>query len=279
MSSTKARGAIPTVFKQSVRRFLAKRGFTLARTADLRWLVQQQGYTLYRSDDIPIQLDLCRDLRRLAQRVPLEIKTVFDVGANVGQTSRRFATAFPSAEIYAFEPISATFEQCERNTRDLARIKLFRLAMGASPGKATVHLKKYHLLNTLVEDLNQSASGTGVSEEIQVTTVDEFTAEHHIGRIDLLKTDTEGFDLNVLRGAKQQIVANNVVFILSEVGFRQSYPGNTSFFDLTEYLYDKNFRFYGLYDLAHHANGSTWANALFVNQTIVPLISEEPHIF
>lgn len=261
--------------KQSFRRLLSRQGYTLVRTAGLPLLVKQQGYTVYQTDDPPIHRDLCCDMKRLAARVPFEIETVLDVGANVGQTSRRFARAFPRATIYAFEPIAQTFETLLKNTQHNERIQPHHFAMGAAAGTATIHLKPYTEMNSLVAELNQPTRGIGVSEEIKISTVDAFAASETLPRIDLLKTDTEGFDLQVLQGAERLLNDGKVVFVLSEVGFWQAHKGNTSFCDLSSYLYAKDFVFYGLYDSAHHSAGLTWANALFVNKKIVPFISEQ----
>jgi len=46
---------------------------------------------------------------------PAEVRTIFDIGANIGQTSAVYANLFPEAVIYAFEPFPDPFEQLGRN--------------------------------------------------------------------------------------------------------------------------------------------------------------------
>ena len=58
------------------------------------------GLTIYRTP--PAGFDLASDLRRWAPR--LDPRTVFDVGANIGQTVTAFARDYPGAEIHCFEP-------------------------------------------------------------------------------------------------------------------------------------------------------------------------------
>ena len=38
-----------------------------------------------------------------------EIGVIFDVGANIGQTTSKFVEGFPSSQIYAFEPVTKTY--------------------------------------------------------------------------------------------------------------------------------------------------------------------------
>jgi hypothetical protein len=48
----------------------------------------------------------CADIGRSG----CKISTIFDVGANVGQSALKFQEAFPRARIHSFEPVSATYK-------------------------------------------------------------------------------------------------------------------------------------------------------------------------
>ena len=100
----------------------------------------------------------------------------------------------------------------------------------------------------------------------------EFCDKNNINSIDILKTDTEGYDLEVLRGGSKMLEARKIKFVLSEVAF---YPGkeNTQFLPVFDFLSPYGFRFYGLYDCAYWgtnlAKGIMFSNALFVNEKLV----------
>ena len=49
-----------------------------------------------------------------------------------------------------------------------------------------------------------------VAHQVEVTTLDEFAVRHGIERIAFLKIDTEGFDVNVLRGARQLLAEGRI---------------------------------------------------------------------
>jgi hypothetical protein len=53
---------------------------------------------------------------------------------------------------------------------------------------------------------------------ITVTTLDSFCEEHAIPRIDLLKIDTEGYELDVLKGARKMLERNHIGLIQFEFG-------------------------------------------------------------
>jgi hypothetical protein len=74
-----------------------------------------------------------------------------------------------------------------------------RVAMSATVGEATLHVRAPGAgTNSL-----HHATGHERSEKVPTTTVDAYVTRHGIGRIDLLKVDTEGHDMSVLHGARE----------------------------------------------------------------------------
>ena len=100
-------------------------------------------------------------------------------------------------------------------------------------------------------------------------TLDSFCAADGINQIDILKTDTEGYDLNVLRGA-QTILRDKVIRnIVSEASISESDAKHTPLKELMTFLEDAGFRLYSLYDLHHSGSGElVYFNAHF---KLVPL--------
>src|SRR5438105_7739735 len=58
--------------------------------------------------------DDCHDL----QRAGVPIRMIFDVGAHVGESARKFHHAFPEATIHSFEPVSRAFAQLRQNVAE-----------------------------------------------------------------------------------------------------------------------------------------------------------------
>jgi len=64
----------------------------------------------------------------------------------------------------------------------------------------------YHLShNNINSGANKITDGDNYSEKIEVTTIDEFVAENELDRIDFIKADIEGFERNMLMGAKETL--------------------------------------------------------------------------
>ena len=141
---------------------------------------------------------------------------IFDVGANVGSYSKSLRKLNPNVEIYCFEPHPRTFKKLLSNVTDL-KINSFNVGVGS----ADVVLKLYDYANddgsshaSLYKDvIEQIHNGQVIAHEVTVISLDTFVSEHKIDRVALLKIDTEGHELEVLKGFQQFIINNKVDLI------------------------------------------------------------------
>ena len=235
----------------------------------LRRLIRFVGYEIHRTGMPHYGAHPLADIRRFSYR---KVSTLVDVGANVGQTSLEFSKYFQDARIHAFEPVSSTYEKLVANTRKLKNVEPHRLAVGSRSGTATIWLQTNSQTNSLNATLNVE---TADSEVVHVTTLDEFTKRIGIREIDVLKTDTENFDLEVMEGASALLRDGRVGFVLSEVGITQADTGHTNLFELSERLQKDDFELMGIYDRLDHEmrpRVRSWCNALFIRKGLLDLL-------
>jgi len=143
-------------------------------------------------------------------------KIILDVGSNVGRYSKLINGLNKDAEIYAFEPHPATYQKLIKNV-DGININTNNVGVGASAGS----LKLYDYAEkdgsshaSLYKDvIEQIHKGKSVVHEVKIISLDDFVIEHKIERVGLLKIDTEGHELEVLKGFERYISANKVDWI------------------------------------------------------------------
>src|SRR5262245_24882237 len=193
----------------------------------LRAMLARQGYLLLNCAVMPFGVSPFADMGRLNGRWKRRMDTVFDVGANVGQFAAKAMKEVPDARIYSFEPHPGTFSRLQKAMVG-KEISLHQLALGERSGSATLY--EYDdsgdltQINSLVPDSRFAvANGLSAAEiEVPCATIDDFCLQENIDHIGLLKIDTEGFDLFVLRGARRMLREGRVDFVYVE--FNDLYP-------------------------------------------------------
>ena len=139
---------------------------------------------------------------------------VFDVGANVGRWTIAAREICPSATIHAFEIVPQIFDRLQHNTSNLPSIVTNNCGLADSQGPVTV---KFFYddpeLSSLIDVPYDRAS---VWVPSCTVTGDAYCEQHGIDRVDLLKIDTEGSELLVLRGLSGMLSSGSIDVIQFE---------------------------------------------------------------
>jgi FkbM family methyltransferase len=120
--------------------------------------------------------------------------TVFDVGAYIADHTVAYARK--AGDLYAFEPNPVAFECLLHNTFYLDNCKCYNLAFGNQYG----HVESVcQSTNIGMATIKNAESG------IEIQTIDFFVEKNKINRLDFLKIDAEGFEVEILQGARKTI--------------------------------------------------------------------------
>jgi len=200
------------------------------------------------------------------------VELVFDVGANIGGLTQELLGAFPHADIFCFEPVLSTFAALQTNLSNSPRAHCFPFGFSESAHVRSVHRQYENTWNSIPKNIDR---GLG-SEEIRLETIDGFCRARDIAHVNLIKSDTEGHDLAVLKGASRMLSEGRIDAVFVEVGFYRRDVGHTYFCDVLEFLEAHHFQFAGLYQqdtlrYVQHEDEPCfpWSNALFVQDSQV----------
>lgn len=127
--------------------------------------------------------------------------TVIDVGANAGvYTFSAAKRVGASGLVLAVEPFSkcVTYlhETCKINKLDM--VKICHGAASNYSGKAKLLIDISSEANKLIEDGNQDTCNF---EEVECFTLDSLIEKYRVQKVDILKIDAEGYELEILQGA------------------------------------------------------------------------------
>jgi FkbM family methyltransferase len=230
--------------------------------AGLGWL----GYEVRRlprsldAKRIGLGVDPFQDMRRITGT---EQPVVFDVGANVGQSIRRFRTYFEAPVIHAFEPSSETFARLSENVTDVPDLRLNNLALGPTVGTAEFIENTSPVMSSLLEFGPDCWGEVKRRTTVTVSTLDAYCAEHDVARIDILKVDTQGFELEVLRGGEALFGGSRIGLIYMEIIFSHLYEGVPALDEVYRFLLDRGFVLVSFYECHHRNERAGWVDAMF----------------
>lgn len=163
---------------------------------------------------------LIKNLRKLVSHDAI----IFDVGAHSGQFCKQFAKLVPQGKVYAFEPgeYAGSLLKVMLSSHRLRNVELITKGLSDAEGKQTLYLPVKRS-GAFGFGLASLLPNTEYAEEklrtqiIALTTIDSVVNERGLERLDLLKVDIEGWELPVLRGAKQSIQRFRPVVIVEIV--------------------------------------------------------------
>jgi len=168
------------------------------------------------------------------------------------------------------EPMPARCRELEARFTD-PRFMILQCAVSDSVGRVQFDILNADYSSSMLPVLPE-VGGAGdrldlrVKQRIDVETrpLDALVAEAALpGTIDLLKIDTQGAELHVLRGAAATLPRVRIIWV--EVSFRAMYEGSALFAEIHDFLSASGFRFYSLHEGFRGADGELLqADALFL---------------
>jgi FkbM family methyltransferase len=141
---------------------------------------------------------------------------VFDIGANVGYYSQKFAEAVgPTGEVHAFEPVPASADKVRELQQQYPWLYVHQCAIADKPGRIMMNTDADSTspVNRIV--IAETDASMGIS--VPVMTVDEAVAEFGVPAA--IKIDVEGYEWHVLQGARKSLVLDQLQHVFVEIHF------------------------------------------------------------
>ena len=175
------------------------------------------------------------------------INCVIDVGAHFGEYGSQLRRTGYTGAIVSFEPVSASFARLQRRTAGDPHWSAHRVALGSAPGMSTIHVSRqsgfssFMRVNDFSTEYMPESATTG-EEQVQVQRLDALFDElcgHLPNPRVLLKTDTQGWDMQVIEGARGCL--RHVVALQAELSVRPIYEGQLNWLEALTQLEREGF--------------------------------------
>ncbi len=179
--------------------------------------------TKYSCDAVPL-------MEALNQKI-FNSKICIDIGANIGITTIWMARN--CEKVYSFEPEINNIIRFKENleANHITNVELIQKAISDTKGELELNILESYGHHSLGKVATSKIIG---SQKVDVITLNEFCLENNISEIDFMKVDVEGFEIEVLNGAKELFVKKAiklVAFEISEVPLKSLNKTEKDIFD------------------------------------------------
>ena len=201
----------------------------------------------------------------------MNIKTIFDIGANKGKLSEEIHKTLPYVYIYAFEPLESCYKELVERMQNYERFKAFKIALGNFDGETNINMNDFLPSSSLLEigEIHKKSFPLAQKSEIEKITIrrlDRIVEEYQLPLENnvLVKIDVQGYENKVIIGGKN--ILSKAKVIITETSFTELYKGQPSFDEIYNLLKDMGFKYAGCIDI------------LFNPQNGIPLQSDSVFI-
>ena len=236
-----------TTKRRSVKSAVARRVIEFGRV---------RGYEItptWRLESRPLVLHL----RSLFDRYAIDC--VFDVGANLGQFHDliRDEVGF-AGPIVSFEPVKQYADGLRMRASAEKRWSVFSCALGASEATAVINVTKSPGLNSFLAPRRDVVEGFWQDdsidrpEKVAIKRLDDLFEglQRELGfTTPYLKLDTQGFDLEVLKGAAASV--HRFAAMQTEISIRPIYEGAPTHAEIEAHLSGAGFELSGIFPVLH----------------------------
>lgn len=200
------------------------------------------------------------------------INKLLDVGANIGQYAGLMRRIGYQGKIVSFEPLSSAFAGLQTNSQHDDNWQCENFALGNKEEKATIHISGNSYSSSLLDILPTHIAYDADSEYVSDETI-------HVRRLDdvfqnycepedvvMLKIDTQGFEKNVLEGAKKSL--KKITLLQLEISIEPLYDKEILFVEMVNFLQQIGFELFTLENgIRNPENGKLLqVDGIFVNK-------------
>ena len=170
----------------------------------------------------------------------MDIKTVFDVGANTGQFAFFINKLLgKETQIYSFEPINECYEKLSKLINKYKNIDPYKYALGDINTQMTMHKNDFTPSSSLMEISEVSVTNfpftkNQEAETIELKRLDDIYKEFYIKDNVLVKIDVQGYEGNVISGGEEFFKKIPKIVII-ESSIKNLYVNEPSF----DFIYNK----------------------------------------
>lgn len=218
------------------------------------------------------EIDSFKKICAIMETLGITNPVIFDVGANIGQSVEAYLNAFPNSDIYSFEPNPEAFTLLNGKWGKHKNVHLYPCALHSKSGRFPFHATNVSEAGSLLHpdpklmQLSAQRKYDFKMIEVVCNTLDQFCEDNRISKIDILKLDVQGSELETLKGGMNILRAGGVPLLYVEVNFAETYVEQMQFKDLLGFCDLHGYQLWDMSPFLYTRTGRLWySNTTFLN--------------
>lgn len=198
-------------------------------------------------------------------------KIILDIGAYHGEWTTEVKKVYPYSQILMIEANPEKKKILETMCRKYKNIEFEISLLGSKSGQ----IKIFNILETASSALEELNETKGRKIELLMFTLSEILKKRKIDKVDFIKLDVQGFELEILKGAENYL--ENCEVILLEVSFLALHKDCPLLFDVVNYMDKFNFYAYDICSVSARRpfDRALWQTDLIFVKKDSPLIASK----
>jgi FkbM family methyltransferase len=171
---------------------------------------------------------------------------IVEAGAHLGWDTIEMSTLWSEGTIHAFEPVPRLYTQLQENTNGLKNVRLYPFALSDKTGVANLFVSSgsSDASSSLLRPKEHLSEHPSVYFEesvgVPTTTLNEWSRENGLEKVDLLWLDMQGYELAMLKASCELL--KTVSAIYTEVSLKESYEGTPLYPEVRGWIEQQGFR-------------------------------------
>ena len=195
----------------------------------------------------------------------LKINCVIDAGANNGGFAKNLRFLGYSGYILSFEPDPSVYAELQSYFASDSRWKGYNIALGSTNDLLVLNINEFSVMNSFLAG-NKSTSATLKTINVEVKTLDSLSNEilelNTDSRI-FLKMDTQGYDLEVIKGCKK--LRDKILLLQSEISVQPLYENIPHYIKSLQFYESLGFQPFDLFSVTRNDRGVVEYDAIMIN--------------
>ncbi|MEP6616165.1 MAG: FkbM family methyltransferase [Ginsengibacter sp.] len=143
---------------------------------------------------------------------------VIDIGTNIGYYTLIAAQKARNGKVYSFEPVAVNFQALQQNLKLNNITNVIAYQAGISNARSVAKYFVSSPDNRGMSGMRPAPNFSGLVESIETMTLDEFSRDQNLKKIDFIKLDIEGNELNALHGMLEVLKKFKPVLFIELLG-------------------------------------------------------------